>query len=609
MKIGIKFGRLPGRQQSRRLYHTGIIIAVGLLFTFIAVYTRPFTSINSWLSDQLFVSESPSPNVVIVGIDDSSLETYGKWSEWPRTLHARAIRNLTAAGARVIAFDVLFADDSKDDAELAEAIEENGNVVLPVAGVAPLSAYGQPVVYDDILHPATILENASCSIGHANIVPDTDGVVRRLPLVVTDNAGNAYPSMSLTVLHRLLFKQLPDKYEADKGSLFLLDRTIPVDHSCSLRVNYTSLNNSYPLISYKDVINRTFDSEAVEHKIVLIGMTATGDLDTWATPISPAKVPGVWIHANTIDTILRERFLQDGGTTPNLLILLFLTLVAGIAFPRLNIKYGIIAVVVLIAAYLAGVFYAFDNGILLKVLYPVLLLPLLFLTAILCMVLYEQSDKRLIKSLFGRYVSPQVATEILALTDSGQLRLGGEQRTVTVLFADIRGFTHMSESMSPPDVVEMLNKYLGVLIDKVLEYDGMVNKFAGDCIMAVWNAPKTQDDHAFLAAKAAWESQKLIATLQEHDESLPSVKFGIGINTGEAVAGSLGSTGRAEYTVIGDSVNLASRICSATPGGEIWIGPETYRQIASRIVFEELGPQLFKGKSGAVTAYRVLEIK
>ncbi len=197
-----------GRQRSRKLFHTAIIIAVGFIFALIAIYIRPFTSINSWLSDQLFLSESPSPNIVLVGIDDSSLERHGKWSEWPRTLHAQAIRNLTDAKARVIAFDVLFADDSRDDPELAQAMAENGNVILPIAGTTPLSSYGKAVMYDDVLRPATLLENASQSTGHANIVPDIDGVVRRLPLIIRDNSNNIYPSMSLAVLHTLLFKQL-----------------------------------------------------------------------------------------------------------------------------------------------------------------------------------------------------------------------------------------------------------------------------------------------------------------------------------------------------------------------------------------------------------------
>jgi adenylate cyclase len=187
--------------------------------------------------------------------------------------------------------------------------------------------------------------------------------------------------------------------------------------------------------------------------------------------------------------------------------------------------------------------------------------------------------------------------------------LGGEQRQVTVLFADIRGFTRMSEEMSPEAVVNMLNIYLSAMIDKVLQNAGMVNKFAGDNIMAVWNAPYAEEGHARLAVKAAWEAQEEIIELQQRDPSLPKVQFGIGINTGEAVAGNVGSLGRAEYTVIGDAVNLASRICSAAPGGEVWVGPETYRQATDHLQVEELEPQTFKGKIEKVVVYRVVGLR
>jgi adenylate cyclase len=159
--------------------------------------------------------------------------------------------------------------------------------------------------------------------------------------------------------------------------------------------------------------------------------------------------------------------------------------------------------------------------------------------------------------------------------------------------------------MSPEAIVSMLNTYLSIIIDRVLDNSGMVNKFAGDNIMAVWNAPQGQPEHARLAAKAAWESQQAISLLQETDASLPRVQFGIGINTGEALAGNVGSSGRTEYTVIGDAVNLASRICSATPGTEVWLGPETYRLIKDHVQTDPLEPQVFKGKSERVIVYRL----
>jgi adenylate cyclase len=155
----------------------------------------------------------------------------------------------------------------------------------------------------------------------------------------------------------------------------------------------------------------------------------------------------------------------------------------------------------------------------------------------------------------------------------------------------------------------MLNNYLSIMIERVLDNDGMVNKFAGDNIMAVWNTPQFQQEHARLAVKAAWEAQRAIMDRQHDDPSLPRVQFGIGINTGEAVAGNVGSAGRAEYTVIGDAVNLAARICGATPGGEVWIGAETYRQVKDYVEVDELEPQSFKGKAEPVAVYRVVGLR
>jgi adenylate cyclase len=193
------------------------------------------------------------------------------------------------------------------------------------------------------------------------------------------------------------------------------------------------------------------------------------------------------------------------------------------------------------------------------------------------------------------------------MADSDRLKLGGVRREVTVFFSDIRGFTAMSEKMSPESVVDTLNRYLGIIIDCILANGGMINKFAGDSIMAIWNAPEDQTEHCRLAVKAALEAQQAAAKLPVGADE-PKVQFGIGINTGPALAGSIGTEGRAEYTVIGDTVNLASRICSGTPGGQVWIGSLTYEQVKTVVETVELAPQSFKGKSELVKVYQVLKL-
>jgi adenylate cyclase len=586
-----------------------VIAGIGLLFTLFTVLVQPLTSVKLWLSDQLFIAEPPSPNIVVVGIDDITLQNYGKWSDWSRSLHAQAIDNLKEAGAKVIGFDILFVDISGDDAVLAEVVANAGNVILPVVGSEQMPVIDNKITYDYFLEPVASLNEVCQATGHANIVPDRDGKVRRLPLIVQDREGHIYPSFDLTILHAVFSMPLPEDYTRENSVMNLLARDIPVDKNYQLRVNFSSDNSSRPYLSYGDVISGNFDPSVVDKKVVIIGMTATGEYDAWAIPTSTGKVPGVYIHAATMDTILRSQFLTEVGRVPTLLIMILLTVIACLTLPFLKLKWGTALIVVLLLAYVGIGVFIFDSGYILNLVYPPSLLPILYVSSIVTAVLNEQSDKRFVKELFGRYVSSQVADQILSLADSGNLQLGGEQKEVTILFADIRGFTKMSEQLSPEAIVSMLNTYLSIMIEKVLENGGMVNKFAGDNIMAVWNAPQEQKEHARLAAKAAWEAQLGIAEIQKNDPSLPRALFGVGINTGQAVAGNVGSSGRSEYTVIGDAVNLASRICSGTTGGEVWLGPETYRQAKNYVEVTALEPQEFKGKSERVPVFRLNGLK
>ncbi|MFO7996326.1 MAG: adenylate/guanylate cyclase domain-containing protein [Dehalococcoidia bacterium] len=599
------------RRQRKRLYHTLVLIGVGCLFTLVALLIQPFYSINLWFSDQLFASEHPSPNIVIAGIDDNTLAAYGRWAEWPRSLHAQAIDNLNQAGAKVIGFDVIFTDTSTDDEMLAAAIAQADNVVLAGVGTQPVSQSGAVITYDNFLLPVASLEQAASNIGHANVVPDGDGTVRRLPLIVASSSGQVYPSLTLAVLHRLFSMPLPQEYAIQDGAVNLLARDIPVDDSYFLRINFSADNDARPYVSYGDVISGNFDWSLVRNKIVLIGMTATGEPDTWAVPTSASKIPGVFIHASAMDTILTQRFLIEPGVIITLVIMLLLVGITAFALPRCGTRHwtdvakGAGITVGLFIACLIAAFIAFDRAYVLDLLYPLLLLPVIYVGSVLCMVVIEQSDKRFVKELFGRYISPQIATEIVSRADAGELRLGGEQREVTVLFADIRNFTMISEQLSPESTVQMLNDYLAVVTDAVIQQDGIVNKFGGDNIMAVWNAPQSQPEHALLAVKAAWEAQQKVAELQRSESRLLPVQFGIGINTGMALAGNIGSVGRTEYTVIGDSINIASRICSSAPGGEIWIGADTYNKTKDYIETVGLESQKLKGKSAPIAVYRV----
>jgi adenylate cyclase len=597
------------RKRRRQFRHVLIACGIGVSFALITYFVQPFSSIQYRLSDMLFVPRDPSPNIVIAAIDNDTLNQYGRLAEWSRSLHAQAIENLDNAKAMAIGYDVLFASETANDSVLAQAMADAGNVVIAVAGDedGQISSPTREITFQNVIHLATTLENASVATGHVSVLIGEGGIVREIPLVICEAEGETYPALMLSVLYTHFKQALPSQFVVDNGVMHLLDRDIPVDDTKSMRINYAGPPGTYTMISYADIIQGNFDPELVKFKMVLVGMTATGDPDSWVTPISPEKMYGVEIHANAMDTILNQIYLVEMSKVGTFLILLLLVGILGLALPFLNLRWGALLSILLFVAYALAVFFSFDYGHILNIMYPLLAVPLVYVTVLICRITSVQADRRDTKNIFGKYVSPQVAHEILNMADSDRLKLGGVRREVTVFFSDIRGFTAMSEKMSPEAVVDTLNRYLGIIIDCILANGGMINKFAGDSIMAIWNAPEDQPDHSVLAVKAALEAQQAAAKISVGADQ-PKVQFGIGINTGPALAGSIGTEGRAEYTVIGDTVNLASRICSGTPGGQVWIGSLTYEQVKTVAETVELAPQSFKGKAEPVKVYQVVKL-
>jgi adenylate cyclase len=251
-------------------------------------------------------------------------------------------------------------------------------------------------------------------------------------------------------------------------------------------------------------------------------------------------------------------------------------------------------------------FFFFDNGIMLNLLYPPLAVVGTFVGMNLYNVACERSKKMEITRTFGRYVSTPVADKILAALEEDGLKLGGDQRIVTVAFADIRGFSSLAENTPPDKLVAAVNAYLSAVIDVFLQHDGMINKFGGDGVMAVWNAPTDCPEHALRAATAAVDAQRAVKEL-EQDPTLPQIKFGIGVNTGRVTAGNFGCKDRMEYSVIGVPVNIAFRLTSVAPGGKVWLGASTYEMVKNHISARAVEPFMVKGSRQPIRAYEIID--
>ncbi|MFC1847663.1 CHASE2 domain-containing protein [Chloroflexota bacterium] len=596
-------------------------ITIGTLFC-VAFHFDLFHIMQQQSSDLLFQAENlyegrGSPeNIIVVAIDDKSLGQLGYFPLWPRSHYVQLIDALAEAKARVIVFDVLFAEPSPSDDKLAMSIENAGNVILPFIQTSTVinpSVLQQTGQFKSFVRPLGILEDEAVAIGHASITPDVDGVVRRLPITIHDG-DNYEPALALAAVAEYLRRPGAIESPVEDKVLPFAGRFIPISGNNEMLINYVANPQgsgrivNFQTVSLVDILNGDANPALFQEKIVFIGATATGLADTFWTPVG-RMMDGVEIHASAANTILTNNFLKTLPSIVTVTSILALALLTGLLVLRLRVLWASLSALFLCVVYALTAFSLFDNGIVLNMLYPPLAIAGAFVGVNLHSIVYERAEKGEITRTFGRYISPSVVDEILNALRKGGLKLGGKEHDVTIAFADIRGFTSISEKINPEELVRALNIYLSIIIKTVLKYDGIINKFGGDSVMAIWNVPTQCEGHALLAIKAAVSAQSAIRELQAEKTTLPKMEFGIGINTGKAVAGNLGSEDRLEYSVIGDAVNTAARLATAAPGGNVWIGVDTFMKVKNYIITKALKPLLLKGKQEPVQAYEVVDIQ
>ena len=346
----------------------------------------------------------------------------------------------------------------------------------------------------------------------------------------------------------------------------LAGREIPIDPKGNITINYAggpyeSSHSAFPVVSYVDVLRGRVSPEMFRGKLVLIGMTGTGYADDYWTPTSVrGKMDGIEIHANAIDTVLRGDFIRDVSPSATIGMIFVMGSIAAVTLVALPMLAAALCSLLALAVYLLAASYYFDEHLVLNLVYPPLALFLTYTGVVFYRVIFEQGQARALRGVLGQYLSPSVVAHVTRDPDS--LKLGGDQREMTVMFSDLRGFTSFSEKLDPETLVQLLNEYLTVMSDVIFKYDGTIDKYMGDAIMAFWGAPEHQPDHATLACRAALDMVVALEQLNAKwaDEGRPPLAMGIGINTGVMKVGNMGSNSRFDYTVLGDAVNLASRL-------------------------------------------------
>ena len=456
-------------------------------------------------------------------------------------------------------------------------------------------------------------ENAK-NFGFFNVLPDSDGTVRSEPIVVRFENG-WYPSLDIATVLAWTNEPL-DKVAVvfDEGGLARVDLgsvRVPVDSAGMVRIDFCGPAGTYPTWSIADVVRRRLPPSAFRDRIVLIGPTATGIADTRPTPFEKTAFPGVEVHANFIDNLLHGNFIRRGlrENFIDMAILVLFSLPLGLLVRALGALRSALLLLAIAAGFCFFTYEQFSrHGVWLALFLPLATMLAGYTSVVSYSYFFEEREKKVVRGAFQQYMAPEVISQLLDRPEL--LRLGGEEKQLTAMFADIRGFTSLSEGLTAAALVELLNEYLSEMTDVIFREKGTLDKYIGDAVMAFWGAPLEMSDHAGHACRAALEMSRALDGLQRRwrEQGRPRIDIGIGLNTGAMMVGNMGSARRFNYTVMGDNVNLASRLEGATRtfNVRIILSEATWEQLHGTMVTRELDMIRVKGKSRPVRIYELL---
>ena len=599
--------------------------------------------------------------VTIVDIDETSLKEIGQWP-WPRTIVADLVTQLTQLGAVAIAFDVIFAEPDRmspsiaatsfrnldedtrnklrslpsNDEVLAEAIQRSRVVVGQVGSATPVPrsqteaalptgfAVKGPdpspflVTFAGLLRNVPAIEQAAAGRGVFSILPERDGIVRRVPIIMQAQ-GAMVPSLSMELLRVVADSGaiLVRTDEAGVQSVAVPGLELPTDQNGRLWVHFNR-HDPGRYISANDVLQGRVLRNNVEGKLVIIGTSAAGLLDVKTTPVA-AAMPGVEVHAQILESALANSLLTypSYAIGAELVVAALVGLAIIIVAPMLRASIVIALGAVVVAALIGVSWYLYSQyDLLIDFTYPLLASGFVYLTLIFVNYFQEQKQRQQIRAAFGYYLSPALVEQLARSPE--KLVLGGEERRMTILFGDVRGFTTISEHYKhdPQGLTRLMNRFLTPLTNAIIERNGTIDKYIGDAIMAFWNAPLDDPRQEVNACEAALEmlaradrlNQEFKREANQNGGKYMPLRIGIGLNTGPCVVGNMGSDFRFNYSVLGDTVNVASRLEARTKDYRIpiVIGEATAQKAKERFATMEIDRIQVKGKTQPETVFTVL---
>jgi adenylate cyclase len=550
------------------------------------------------LQDQLFPAPPPSSQVTLVALDSTAARPFGPYP-WSNDIHAKVINYLASLHPKVILFDVMLDHSGTGDAELAQAIANAGNVVLVCTA-------------DD--SPLPIFEDAAAAVAGRDLgVPDPANAVRGVPIRIAKSCPRN-PSREPAFVQALRIAEgTNDPLTTSADEAHFGQHSIPLVNG-EMLINFT--NGKSPTCGYLDAFNGRCAPALITNHIVVVGIKLVDADDVYAQAVSfnhdPSFCPksrpacmvpnqnyGYRIMGDAISTVLADRYLRLQPNSSDLIATLLMGALIGVAVYLLSFRRAMLVTGVVLAAYALLAVLLGRSGFLVDPIYTPVAIVLAAGFSLAARYVLVERERRKVERIFGHWVDPRIAGQLAASRSVEEIISKGERRDLTLLFVDIRGFTALSEGMTAEGVQSVIQEYLDDMSRLILKWDGTIDKYVGDEIVALWNAPVAQADHALLAVRCAYDLVNHAPVLEAKlaSKNLPPISWGIGVNTGPAVVGNMGSKDRLQYTALGDTVNTASRFCGAAPAFNLLIGWATFQACSDFIAADEMPGLQLKGKS------------
>lgn len=590
---------------------TALLLLAGQMLSAFVDANTPLQSLESGARDLMMRirgQQEPASDIVILAIDDTSLAWLGEQWPWPRSLLADIVSKLNEAGARVVGLDIFLieaSDDPSGDEALAKAMEEAQNSVTVMRIFRDPRQTGTVTLE----RPYPALRDSLDGSGITSLVRDKDAITRSLQ-AYDMYVDETYFNWSFEIAHLVLRVDAPSN--ASPTGLIFNGRTVPLQRG-NLLVNYDGPAGTYPTYSVVELLEGDAlekDPNAFRDKIVLVGATTITLQDVYPTPFSAQVLtPGVEIVANAMDMLIAGDYLRETppwvGMLSVILAALLAVLINRSKRPSLTLTLLLVGMVVYA---LAGYVVFAKQLLYLPIVAPQIMLFLGVILPTVEQAVSEELEKRRVRNLFTRFISPEMVDQLIATQDINSLN---KRANLSIIFSDIRGFTTLSEKLAPEEVVAVLNPYLEVMTGVIYKHGGTVDKYEGDAIIAFFGEPVAYEDHALRAVRAAVDMRKALVELKERWEKeghpRPGLEMGVGINSGDVFVGMLGSAQRINYTVIGDTANLAARIQDLTKT-YVWpilVSESTYQAVKEEFDAEFADSVVVKGKTEAVNLYKI----